>query len=110
VKAEGGDVLVLCAGVQGELAMDDAYCAGRLVELLAGDPTDAADAALRIARSFPGAYEGLAASQSARNLLDAGLEEDIAWCARESVLRVVPRVSGAVGASVRLELRSAGMG
>src|SRR3954453_10625591 len=29
-RAHGQDVAVLCAGVLGELALDDAYCAGRI--------------------------------------------------------------------------------
>jgi 2-phosphosulfolactate phosphatase len=88
----GGDVAVVCAGVQGELAMDDVYCAGRLAELLGGEPTDGASAAIRLARTFGSGEEGLAASQSARNLLAAGLDADIAWCAREGALDVVPQV------------------
>ena len=66
-RSGSGGVAVVCAGVLGELAMDDAYCAGRLAELLGGQPTDAASASMRLARSFPDAEEGLAASQSARN-------------------------------------------
>ena len=91
-RADGDDVAILCAGVEGELALDDAYTAGRLVEALGADGTDAAAAAVRIRRSFASAHEGLAASLSARNLFDAGLDEDVAWCARESVLEVVPRL------------------
>ena len=88
----GGDVTVLCAGVLGEFAMDDAYCAGRIVELIDGELTDGARAALRLAQSFETAEQGLAASQSARNLLAANLADDIAWCARESVLDIVPQI------------------
>jgi 2-phosphosulfolactate phosphatase len=87
------DVAVLCAGVRGELALDDAYCAGRIAEALDGEQTDSAAAAIRLARSFASAEEGLSASQSARNLQASGLAEDIGWCARESVLGVVPRLS-----------------
>ncbi len=96
-RSGGKGVAIVCAGVLGELAMDDAYCAGRLAELLGGRPTDAASAAMRLARSFPDAEEGLAASQSARNLVAAGLADDIAWCARESALDVVPAVVGLHG-------------
>ncbi len=88
----GNDVTIVCAGVLGELALDDAYCAGRLAELLGGEPTDAAEAAMRLRQSFASPLEGLGASQSARNLMAAGLEGDIAFCARESALDVVPRV------------------
>jgi 2-phosphosulfolactate phosphatase len=98
----GGEVAIVCAGVQGAFAMDDAYCAGRLAEQLGGEPSDAAAAAIRLARSFASREEGLAASQSARNLVAAGLEEDIAWCARESVLDVVPRLVGASGTAVEM--------
>jgi 2-phosphosulfolactate phosphatase len=100
--AGGGDVAVFCAGVKGEFAMDDAYVAGRLVERLGGEPTDAGAAARRLAASFASAEEGLRASRSARNLLGAGLEGDIAWCARESVLEVVPRYVGMVGPGAEL--------
>lgn len=98
----GGDVAIVCAGVLGELALDDVYAAGRTAELLGGELTDGAAAAIRIARSFPTAEEGLAASQSARNLLAAGLADDIAWCARESVLDVTPHVVGTRGTAVEL--------
>ena len=103
----GGEVVVVCAGVLGELAMDDAYCAGRIAELLGGERTDAAEAAIRLAGSFRSGEEGLRASQSARNLLAAGLESDIAFCARESVLAVVPQVVGMRGPAVELAVGSA---
>lgn len=101
-REAGEDVAIFCAGVAGEFAMDDAYCAGRIAERLAGDASDAAQAAIRIAGSFGTPEEGLRASQSARNLLAAGLEEDIAWCARESVLPGVPRLTQMLGEAAEL--------
>jgi len=102
--AGGEDVAVLCAGVLGELALDDAYCAGRIAEALGGEPEDSATAAIRLARSYTSALDGLGASRSAGNLRRHGLESDIAWCARESVLDVVPRFVGAVGAAAEVTL------
>jgi 2-phosphosulfolactate phosphatase len=96
-RASGEDVAVLCAGVLGELALDDAYCAGRIVAALGGARTDSAEAAARIADSYPNALAGLGESRSGWNLRRNGFEDDIAWCARESVLDVVPRYAGAVG-------------
>ena len=61
----GEDVALLCAGVLGELALDDAYCAGRIAEALGGELSDSATAAIRIARSFASPLEGLGASRSA---------------------------------------------
>lgn len=101
-SASRGSVIIVCAGVLGELALDDAYCAGRLAELLGGEPTDGAAAAIRIARSFGSPRDGLASSQSARNLVGAGLEADIDWCARESVLDVVPRLTAMRGRAAEI--------
>jgi len=102
-KASGAeDVAVLCAGVRGELALDDAYCAGRIAEALGGEPADSAAAAIRLAHTFSSHEEGLGSSKSASNLRNAGLDEDIAWCAQESVLDVVPRVVARRGSSVQV--------
>lgn len=90
-------VLIQCAGVRGAFTIDDAFTAGRYVsELHAHLPewelTDGSTAALRLADGFDSSVAGLAASQSARNLVAADLEADIAYCAAESVLELVPRV------------------
>ena len=61
-SASGEDVTVVCSGVQGELALDDVYVAGRIAELLGGEQTDAAKAAVRVARSFASSQDGLAES------------------------------------------------
>jgi 2-phosphosulfolactate phosphatase len=91
------DVGVMCAGVAGEFALDDAYVAGRIATTLGGGDTDSALAAGRLAATFADAEEALGASRSAANLRRAGLADDVAWCARENVLDVVPRYAGMVG-------------
>jgi len=87
------DYTVDCAGYKGAFAIDDAYCAGRIVLLAGGERTDAAIAAELVAQSFPNPIDGI----NARTYGPPGLEEDIAFCAQESVLDVVPRFSGMVG-------------
>jgi 2-phosphosulfolactate phosphatase len=89
VRERGRDAVVVCAGFKGSFALDDAYCAGRIVELLDAERSDAAVAAGLLAQAFPDAASGL----NARTYGPPGLEEDIAFCARENVLGVVPRVS-----------------
>jgi 2-phosphosulfolactate phosphatase len=84
-----GEVAVLCAGYKGGFAFDDAYCAGRIVAALDGEPTDSAVAAALLAQAFPRALDGL----NARTYGPPGLEADIEWCARENVLDVVPRLA-----------------
>jgi 2-phosphosulfolactate phosphatase len=88
-RGRGEDVAVLCAGYNGAFAIDDAYAAGRIVRLVGGERTDAAIAAELVAERFPNALDGI----NARTYGPPGLEEDIAWCAQESVLEVVPRFS-----------------
>jgi 2-phosphosulfolactate phosphatase len=97
-REQGEDVLVVCAGFQGGFALDDAYCAGRIVELVGGERTDAAKAAETIARAYPSAYEGL----TARTYGPPGLEEDIRFCARENVVDIVPRFSRMVGPAAEI--------
>ncbi len=104
VRSHGDDVAVFCAGVKGAFALDDAYVAGRVAESLGFERSDAAEAAVRLARSYPGAEEAFRASRSGRDLIEHGpqLEADIARCARESVLDVVPRLVGMHGVAAEL--------
>jgi 2-phosphosulfolactate phosphatase len=95
------DATVVCAGVDGAFTLDDAYCAGRIVQALGGTRTDAAEAAVRLAASFANAEEGLRAAQNPRQ---EGLDEDIAWCAQENVSAVVPRFLGMRGPAAEVGL------
>jgi 2-phosphosulfolactate phosphatase len=103
-RESGEEVAVLCAGVLGELALDDAYCAGRIAQAIGGEATDSAQAAIRLADSFSSAAEGLGASRSADNLRRHGMEADVDVCARESVLDVVPRYTRRVGLAAEVTL------
>jgi 2-phosphosulfolactate phosphatase len=91
------DILVQCAGVEGDFALDDAYTAGRFVSelrvwLAEWGMSDGAVAAEVLAGGFPSSVEALAASTSAAKLRQAGLAEDLRLCAREGTVDVVPRV------------------
>jgi 2-phosphosulfolactate phosphatase len=98
-RAPGEDVTVVCAGYEGAFAIDDAYCAGRIVELLDGERTDAAVASATLARAFPTAWEGV----NARTYGPPGLEEDLRWCTQENTLTVVPRFTRMVGAAAEIK-------
>ena len=97
-RGNGGDVAIFCAGFKGTFAFDDAYCAGRVVEALGDKHSDAAEAAVRIAASFPSPLEGL----NARTYGPPGLEADIEFCAQVDVLDVVPRFSRMVGSAAEI--------
>ena len=92
-RGRGEDVSVFCAGYKGAFAIDDAYCAGRIVRLVGGERTDAGIAAEVIAERFSSGLDGI----NARTYGPPGLEEDIAFCAQESLLDVVPRYTRMVG-------------
>jgi 2-phosphosulfolactate phosphatase len=95
------DVVVVCAGFQGGFALDDVYCAGRIVALLDGERTHAATAAELLAQAFPSALDGL----NARTYGPPGLEEDIAYCAQEDLLEAVPELTEVEGAAAEIMLR-----
>jgi len=92
------DCVIVCAGFQGRFALDDAYCAGRIVELLDAEVTDGAKAGAILARSFPTAHEALLA----RTYGPPGLEEDIKFCAQEDVVDVVPRLDRMVDSAAEI--------
>ena len=99
---EAEEVAILCAGVEGAFAIDDAYVAGRIADALGGEPDDAAIAATRLAGAFADAEEGIGGGVSAANIRGAHLDDDIPLCARESVLDFVPRVVARSETSVEI--------
>jgi 2-phosphosulfolactate phosphatase len=97
-RAPEDDITVVCAGYQGAFAIDDAYCAGRIVELLDGERTDAAVASAALARAYPTAWDGV----NARTYGPPGLEDDLRWCTRENTLAVVPRFTRMVDGAAEI--------
>src|SRR5437899_1831807 len=95
----GEDITVVCAGYEGAFAIDDAYCAGRIVELLDGERSDAAVASAALAHAYPNAWEGV----NARTYGPPGLEDDLRWCTQENTLAVVPRLTRMVGPAAEVE-------
>jgi 2-phosphosulfolactate phosphatase len=97
-RAAGGDVAIICSGFKGAFALDDAYCAGRIVAELDGERTDAAIAAEVVAHAWPTALEGL----NARTYGPPGLEADIEFCAQVDLLDTVPRFARMVGSAAEI--------
>jgi 2-phosphosulfolactate phosphatase len=97
-RSAGGDVAIVCSGFKDAFALDDAYCAGRIVEALDGDNSDAATAAGVLAARWPSPLEGL----NARTYGPPGLEADIEFCAQVDLLRTVPRLARMVGSAAEI--------
>jgi 2-phosphosulfolactate phosphatase len=95
-----GDAVILCAGFKDAFAIDDAYCAGRILQGLEGERTDAAVAAEVVARAFPEAIDGI----KARTYGPPGLEDDIAWVSQVDLLDVVPRFTRLVEGAAEIRL------
>lgn len=91
---EGGEALLVCAGREGAFALEDALCAGRILQRVHEQGggvigNDAAAAAMHLAARPPD-VRVLARTAAGRRLRELGRTEDIAFCAREDVYDVVP--------------------
>ena len=84
--------------MRGELALDDAYVAGVLMQRILhvlpdAFATDGARTAIAIANAYPLALAALEDSQSARDLDGTGHEPDVMRCAQVDTLTSAPRVT-----------------
>jgi 2-phosphosulfolactate phosphatase len=94
----GAEPVFLCSGREGRFGLDDAAAAGSIVaELLERRPevswqmNDGARAALALGRAFSADPLALFADSAAgRQIVAAGLEADLAFCAQTNVRDVLP--------------------
>jgi 2-phosphosulfolactate phosphatase len=90
-------IIVLCAGRENAFALDDAYCAGRLIAAILGDRkprrglNDAAIACLDLVRRY-GAHwiRPLSYSRAGRELIKLGFGDDVNEAARPDAYPVLP--------------------
>ena len=95
VFTERGDLVIICAGREKQFALEDAYTAGRLVKAVKKGArkvtlNDAAQVSLDLAGQQGGWEDAFEASDAARQLLEAGLGDDVTYCARPDRFSVVP--------------------
>lgn len=92
----GCDLTIVCAGREGAFGIDDAYCAGALVERILRhgifEPTDGAEGALRLYRTDPDARAVFRRAAAGQNVIRLGLQYDVDYCAETDVSTVVPRL------------------
>lgn len=93
ITASDCDVVLVCSGTEGRFSLEDALCAGYLVELLASD--NLSDTALATQAMYQNASKGLLSfvslSSHSRYLETIGYQEDLAFCMRKDVFTVVPQ-------------------
>jgi 2-phosphosulfolactate phosphatase len=91
-------ILIVCSGSMGNFNLEDFYGAGYLVDLVAerlGEGADFSDAA-RVARAFYRSgdpFPTLLNCRVGRMMVARGLEHEIQFAARRSVLEVIPRLA-----------------
>jgi len=93
----GAEPVLICSGREGKFGLEDAVCAGRVaagvLALRAGEAwelNDGAAAALALAARFED-LEGLFPTTAAgKQITEAGLEEDLAFCAQTDRHDIVP--------------------
>jgi 2-phosphosulfolactate phosphatase len=90
-----GDLVIVCAGREGRFALEDAYTAGRIVKAVKKgirkiDLNDAATVALGLTTEYTTWSAAFEASDAARQLEDAELGDDVAFCAKADRCAVVP--------------------
>ncbi len=96
-QAGAASITIVCAGRDGELALDDVYTAGAIVRRIVRARPDAeldetALAALHVQRGYASARQALELSTSGQLLKPVGLFADVAHCAEEDVSITVPEV------------------
>lgn len=93
---QGADLTIVCAGREHAFGIDDAFCAGYLVDRLlqygAVEVTDGAVAAHQLYRSEPDTLALFRLSAAGQNVLRLRLDADVAYCAERDCSQVVPRL------------------
>jgi 2-phosphosulfolactate phosphatase len=95
ILVKRGDLVILCAGRERQLALEDAYTAGRLVKAVKKGIrqlglNDAARAALALTDQFASWTEALEESEAGRQLAELDLADDVRFAAKADRFDVVP--------------------
>jgi 2-phosphosulfolactate phosphatase len=93
---ERGELVIVCAGRERQFAFEDAYTAGRLVKAVKKglgkmELNDAAAAALALTDAHENWAKAFAKTAAARQLAEAKLGDDVAFCATPDRFGVVPQ-------------------
>ncbi len=99
---ETDSIVVVCAGREGLFSLDDAVCAGALVQRIRTaaevdvELNDAAMGAVEMALTFRISTHFLASTSSGQRLIEIGLGEDLEVCAEIDRHSVVPEMDDRV--------------
>lgn len=92
-RKHGKDIIVVCAGTDRLFSLEDALCAGLLVELLSNEHdeiTDAARSALLMYNQAKADLAGVAVnSRNGKRLYNLGKMDDVEYCFKTDLLNIV---------------------
>jgi 2-phosphosulfolactate phosphatase len=90
-------LLLVCAGTQDDLALEDVFAAGRLAALFPeAELTDAARTALSVAQAYSEPLEPLRLSRNGRALTENGRGKEVEWCGQRSAYKIVGFMDGSI--------------
>jgi 2-phosphosulfolactate phosphatase len=107
VSEDASKLVLVCAGKEGRFALDDAVCAGlflkALTAVVAGDAgqrplvlDEGSRVAVQLADAFPLSEAFLKTTAAGAALVEVGLGDDLAWCARRDQVSLVPEMEDRV--------------
>jgi len=92
--AAGQDVAIIQAGTEGEFTLEDAVCAGYLVQALVKAKTwqfdERSKKAIALAADYKNTLDALHASHHGQNLIRLGFEPDLEICAQLDSYHILP--------------------
>jgi 2-phosphosulfolactate phosphatase len=91
-----GELVIVCAGRERQFALEDAYTAGRLIKAVKKglgklELNDAANAALVLGDAYDDWADAFTGTVAARQLVEANLSADVAFCAKPNRFGAVPQ-------------------
>ena len=102
VAMEADSLIIVCAGMEGLFSLDDAVCAGALVQRIRAaaevdlELNDAAMGAVEMALTFHINEHFLASTSTGQRLIEIGMREDLELCAEIDRYSVVPEMDDRV--------------
>lgn len=97
IVRSGAEPVFLCAGRDRAFGLEDAVCAGQLAAaVMAARPddtwelNDGARAAIALAEAYPDPAAMFPQTTAGRAIIDAGLGDDLAYCAQRDLRDVLP--------------------
>ena len=114
VATEADSLIIVCAGMEGLFSLDDAVCAGALVQRIRTAAevdvvlNDAAMGAVEMALTFHVNTHFLASTSTGQRLIEIGLQDDLEICAEIDRHSVVPEMDDRVIQLPSLDAGSSG--